>query len=63
MFASLLGIAWHPLRLIPVSVLVAIVAAGMRGRQGGLPLVAIGVGAASFFLGLSLAVATQNPIW
>jgi hypothetical protein len=62
-FASLIGIAWHPLRLIPMSLLLALVAAGMRGRADGVPRAAIAITTVSFFLGMTVAVATQNPLW
>jgi hypothetical protein len=62
-FAAVIGIAWHPLRLIPMALLLALIAAGMRGRSGGLPQAALAIAAVSFFLGMTVAVATQNPLW
>jgi hypothetical protein len=60
---SLIGIAWHPVRLIIPSVLLALVASGMGGRHQRLAFAAILVGAASFFLGMMFAVVTSNSLW
>ena len=62
-FASLIGIAWHPLRLIGPSIVIAMVAAAMGGRTHRLALAAVLVVAASFFLGLTIAVIAQRPLW
>jgi biotin synthase-like enzyme len=62
-FASLIGIAWHPLRLILPSLLVALVAAGMAGTGKRLQLVCTMICAASLFLGLTVAVITSHPLW
>ena len=62
-FASLVGIAWHPLRLILPSIVLALLAAGMGGRQQRLAFAAVLVCAGSFFLGMMFAVLTQNPLW
>jgi hypothetical protein len=62
-FTSLIGIAWHPLRLIPPSIVVAMVAAAMGGRQNRLAFAAVLIVAASFFLGMTIAVVAQRPLW
>lgn len=62
-FASLIGIAWHPLRLIAPSIILALVASAMGGRQHRLSFAAVLVVAASFFLGMTVAVVTQRPLW
>ena len=62
-FASAISIAWHPLRLVIVSMLLALISAAMSGTHQRLPFAAVLIAAASFFIGMSLAVATQNPIW
>ena len=62
-FVSLIGIAWHPLRLIAPSIIIAMVAAAMGGRQNRLAFAAVLVVAVSFFLGMTIAVVTQRPLW
>ena len=62
-FTSLIGIAWHPLRLIGPSIIVAMVAAAMGGRSNRLAFAAVLVVAASFFLGMTIAVVAQRPLW
>jgi hypothetical protein len=63
MFASLAGIAWHPLRLILPSIVLALLAAAMGGRHQRLAFYAVLVCAASFFLGMMFAVITESPLW
>jgi hypothetical protein len=62
-FASAISVAWHPLRLVVVSMLLALISAAMSGTNQRLPFAAVVIAAASFFVGMSLAVATQNPLW
>jgi hypothetical protein len=62
-FASLLALAWHPLRLIPVAMVLALLAAAMGGRHQRLAFAAALITAACFFLGMAIAVLTQRPLW
>ena len=62
-FISLIGIAWHPLRLIAPAIVISMVAAAMGGRQNRLAFAAVLVVAVSFFLGMTVAVVTQRPLW
>ena len=62
-FVSLTGIAYRPLRLIPISILLALVAAGIGGRAARLAGWAVAIAAASFAVGLAVAVITSNPLW
>lgn len=62
-FVSLVGIAWHPLRLILPSLLVSLVAAGMVGAGKRLQLASTMICAACLFLGLTVAVITSHPLW
>jgi hypothetical protein len=60
----LIGLAWHPLRLILPGILIAMVSAGMAGpRSRTLAFVAVVVAAASFFVGMLIAVVVQHPLW
>jgi hypothetical protein len=62
-FISLIGLAWHPLRLILPAVVVSMIAAGMGGRHQRLAFAAVIVVAFCFFLGMVIAVITQRPLW
>jgi hypothetical protein len=62
-FASLTGIAYRPLRLIPLAILLALIAVGIGGRAERLATWAVGIGAVSFAVGMAAAVITSNPLW
>ncbi len=62
-FASLLALAWHPLRLIPAAMVLALVAAAMGGRHERLAFAAVLIAAVCFFLGMTIAVVTESPLW
>jgi len=60
----LIGIAWHPLRLILPGIVIAMISAGMAGvRSRRLAFAAVIVAAASFFTGMLIAVVVQHPLW
>ncbi len=62
-FVSAIGVAYRPLRLIPLAILLALVAAGIGGRHARLAGFAAFLGAGCLVLGLALAVVTSNPLW
>jgi hypothetical protein len=62
-FFAGLGVIWHPLRLIPVSAIVALVATAMGGRNARLAWFAVVFTAGCFFVGMAIAVLTRNPLW
>lgn len=62
-FAGVVAIAWHPLRLSPLSMLLALLAAAMAGRNRTLALASVMISAVCFFLGLTVAVLTSHPLW
>jgi hypothetical protein len=62
-FVSLTGIAYRPLRLIPIALLLALIATGIGGRASRLAAWAVGIGAAAFAVGMAVAVITSNPLW
>lgn len=62
-FVSLTGVAYRPLRLVPISILLALIAVGIGGRHLRLATIAVGVGAICFVVGLAVAVITSNPLW
>ncbi len=63
LFVSLLGIAHRPARTIPVAILVALVATRMTERHTKLAGWAVAVGAASFVIGMAIAVITENALY
>jgi hypothetical protein len=62
-FFSAIGVVWHPLRLIPVSLVLALVAVGLGGPRRRLTLAAVLICAACFFVGMVIAVALSKPLW
>jgi hypothetical protein len=62
-FVSLAGIAYRPLRLVPVAAVLALIAVGIGGRSERLATYAVMIAAVSFALGLAVAVVTSNPLW
>jgi membrane-bound ClpP family serine protease len=63
-FLSLTGLAYRPLRLVPLALLLAFVAAAMaRSRHARLAAAAAGIGTACFVAGLAIAVLTENPLF
>jgi hypothetical protein len=62
-FICLIGLAWHPLRLILPGIVVAMIAAGMGGRFQRLAFAAVIVAASCFFFGMMIAVITSRALW
>ncbi|HEY6605944.1 MAG TPA: hypothetical protein VIZ44_06330 [Gaiellaceae bacterium] len=62
-FVSLIGVAYRPLRLIPLAILLALVALAIGGRNERLAGYAVITGAVCFFVGMAAAVITSNPLW
>ena len=57
------AIAYRPARVIPVAIVVALISARMTERHSKLAGWAVGVGAASFVVGMGIAVLTKNPLY
>ena len=62
-FMSIIGIAWHPLRLILPSLAIALIASGLGSGKGRLQFAAVVICGVCFFLGLTAAVATGSALW
>ena len=58
-FASGIGLVWRPMRLIPVAVLIALVAA----RNQRVAFIAVIAGVVCWTLGMAIAVVTENPLY
>lgn len=62
-FIALIGVAWHPLRLIGPAIVISMVAAGMGGKRKRLAFAAVMIVTACFFFGLMIAVITSRSLW
>ena len=62
-FISLLGLAWHPLRLILPGLALALIASGMGSGKGRLQFASVLICAFCFFFGLTIAVTLSKPLW
>jgi hypothetical protein len=56
-------VAMRPIRIGVAAVVLALVAAGIGGRHSRLAAIAVGVAAASWMLGMVIAVVTQRPLF
>lgn len=61
-FAGLIGIAWHPLRLVSASIILAMIAAGMAPKST-LVRAAVFIAVVSFFCGMLVCVLTGRALW
>jgi hypothetical protein len=62
-FVSLTGVAYRPLRLIPLAIVLALIATGIGGRATRLATWAVAISALAFAVGMAAAVITSNPLW
>jgi hypothetical protein len=62
-FTSLVGVAYRPLRLIPLAVILALVAVGIGGRSARLATWAVAICGLCFAIGMAAAVITSHPLW
>jgi hypothetical protein len=60
---SLFSIFWDPLRVSPFAILLALIAVGMSPRRARLPMLAVVVGAICFFVAMTVAATTSNPLY
>lgn len=62
-FASCIGVAYRPARLIPAAIVLALLATALGGRHSRLAALAIAVGGVCFVVGMAIAVITGKPIY
>jgi hypothetical protein len=62
-FASCIGVVYRPLRITPVTILLALLAAAIGGRHERLAAWALGISAACFIVGTFFAIVTNHPIF
>lgn len=63
MFASLIAIAYRPVRIAPFAVVIGLIAVGMSKRHERLGQLALVVASVSFVAGMIIAVITRNPLY
>ena len=63
LFTSTIAVVYRPVRVAPVAILIALIAALMGGRHARLAAAAVVVGAICFALGMTFAVLTQSPLY
>ncbi len=62
-FAALIGLAWHPLRLILPAIILSLIGAAMAPKGNRFAFAAVFVVAGCLFLGLLISVVTTRPLW
>jgi hypothetical protein len=62
-FASVLGLAYRPARIIPFAIVLALVSARMSTRWSRLAGIAVVAVVVCWVLGMTIAVLTQNPLY
>jgi len=62
-FAAAVGVVHRPVRLIPVAVVLALVAARMTTRHSRLAGLAIAIVVVCWVLGMTIAVITERPLY
>jgi Co/Zn/Cd efflux system component len=62
-FASAIGVAYRPARIVPVAVVLALVAARMSERNQKLAGWAVAAGVACWTLGMTIAVLASHPLY
>jgi Co/Zn/Cd efflux system component len=62
-FVSALGLVERPARMLPVAVVLALVSARMTSRNTRLPGIAVAAAVVCWTLGMTIAIATQNPLY
>jgi hypothetical protein len=62
-FAGLVALAYRPARVAPAAIVVALVANAIGGRHARLAALALAVAALGFVAGMTIAVATNTPLF
>jgi Domain of unknown function (DUF4383) len=62
-FAAAIGLAYRPLRLVPLAILLSLIAVAIGGRNVRLATAATFICAGCFVLGMVFAVITSHPLW
>jgi hypothetical protein len=62
-FASVLGLMWRPVRVIPFAIVLTLIAARMSERQTRLVGWALAACVTCWTVGMAIAVITENPLY
>jgi len=62
-FASVLALAYRPVRVLPFAVVLALVAARMSARQQRLAGWAVAAAVVCWTVGMTIAVVTESPLY
>ena len=62
-FGSCLALAYRPVRVIPFTILIALIAAAIGGRHKRLAAYAVGISGACFIVGTFFTIITNHPIF
>lgn len=60
---AVVALAYRPARIAPAAILISLIAAAMSTRWRTLASVAVIVSALAFFVGMTIAVVTDRPIF
>jgi hypothetical protein len=60
---AFVALVYRPARLAPAAILVALVASAIGGRHARLAALAVAVAALCFVAGMTIAVATDTPVF
>jgi hypothetical protein len=63
LFMGVIAIFYRPVRLSPVALVVALIAAGIGGRHARLAAAAVAVISAGWVLGMIYSVLEDKPLW
>jgi hypothetical protein len=63
LFVGLIAIFYRPVRLSPVALVVALIAAGIGGRHARLAAAAVAVISVGWVLGMIYCVLEDEPLW
>jgi hypothetical protein len=63
LFVGLIAIFYRPVRLSPVALVVALIAAGIGGRHARLAAAAVAVISVGWVLGMIYCVVEDEPLW
>ena len=60
---SAVGLVYRPVRTVPIAIVVALIAVVMGGPGQRLAQIAVLAGGLAFVIGMTVAVATESPLW
>jgi hypothetical protein len=61
--ASVVAVAYEPVKLAPFAILVGLIAAGLGGRNSRLATAAVAAGTIAWLIGMTIAVLLSRPLY